>query len=308
MKGAQRFYYEGEHHITFSQYIECAGCRIWLHVIKVTEKTRICATTEQSGLRLNFTLGRLNAGAELNRREAVKLRAGKIDMFYVPEGTHDAELSEGTYIFFHLDIAAPLFLLLQTSREFKSLTKAIERTLKAGNGHINSRSVPINLYCATLIEDIRQHSYEGFAANVYLGKKVWELLRYFARHFAHTPAPPEQDRLTTQDVLDTDMLKAHLKQHMHEPFSLEKLCATLQLRHPRLQVRHFKRMYDISLYAFYSRFRMEEAFNRVTKTGFTISFIAKELGYKSAAAFSRAFRLYFGHSPAALRKAKGDRT
>ncbi|WP_158642632.1 helix-turn-helix domain-containing protein [Chitinophaga japonensis] len=300
----KKFYYEQEHHTTFSQCMDVPGCRIWWHAIKVrSEKTAISATATQTGLRLNFTLGLLDADAALNKRELVKLKSAGIDLFYVYRGGHDAELPAGTHIFFHLDISKDLFVLMQQNPAFSSLSRAVKHTVKKGNGHINSRPVPINLYCATLIEDIRQHTYEGFAAKVYLNTKVWSLLQYFARHFAGTPAPSGTNRLTPQDVLDIDTLKAHLKQHMSQPFSLEKLCAALNLRHPQLQAQRFKQLHDISLHAFYRRFRMEEAFNRVTRSGFKISFISEKLGYKSAAAFSRAFRQHFGYSPAALREA-----
>ncbi|SEM09479.1 AraC-type DNA-binding protein [Chitinophaga rupis] len=308
IKGAKKFYYLEEHHITCSQYMKVQGFAVWQHIVDVAQEEEISPTALHSGLRLNFTLGEIDAQALLNVHERVGLKSGRADLFYVTKGKHDATLPAGKHIFFHLDIAGSLLSSLKNDARFKPLMMIFDAALQREKGHINPVSIPVDLYSHTLILDIRLHHYEGWVAKVYIRNKAWTLLQHFAAHLANLNEI-EQPELTPANINQADAIKAYLKLHLKAPFSLKALATALDIRDINLAAQQFKQLHDISIQEFLHYYRMEKAFERLAGSGFDLAFIAAEYGFKNVAAFSRAFEQYFACSPLALIKArKGPRS
>lgn len=307
IKGAEKFHYQEENHITCSQYMKVQGFVIWQHIVDVAQEEEISPTALHSGLRLNFTLGDIDAQAVLNVHERIGLKAGRADLFYVTKGKHDATLPAGKHIFFHLDISGSLLRSLKNDAQFTPLLMILEAALQRDKGHINPISIPVDLYTATLILDIRQHRYEGWVSKVYVRNKALALFKHFAAHFTNLNEIKHTE-LTTTDVNQADAIKAYLKLHLKAPFSLKALATALDIRDIHLAAQQFKQLHDISIQAFLHYYRMEKAFERLARSGFDLTFIASEYGFKNVAAFSRAFEKYFVCSPLAIIKArKGPR-
>lgn len=307
VKGAEKFHYLEENHITCSQYIKVRHFVVWQHIVDVAREEEISPTALHSGLRLNYTLGEIDAQAALNVHERVGLKSGRADLFYVTKGAHDATLPAGKHIFFHLDIADSLLTSLKNDARFKPLMMIFDAALQREKGHINPVSIPVDLYAHTLILDIRLHNYEGWVAKIYVRNKAWTLLQHFAAHLANLNETG-QPELTPANVNQADAIKAYLKQHLKAPFSLKALATALDIRDIKLAAQQFEQLHDISIQAFLHYYRMEKSFERLARSGFDIAFIASEYGFKNVAAFSKAFEKYFACTPAAIIKTrKGPR-
>ena len=307
IQGTKRFYYIEENHITYSQYMKVQGFAVWQHIVDVAQQEEISPTALHPGLRLNFTLGDIDAQAALNVHERVGLKAGRADLFYVTKGKHDATLPAGKHIFFHLDISGSLLTSLKNDAQFRPLLMILNAALQRDKGHINPISIPVDLYAATLILDIRQHRYEGWVSKVYVRNKAFTLFKHFAAHCTNLNEIKHME-LTAADVNQADVIKAYLKLHLKARFSLKALATALDIRDIHLAKQQFKQLHDISIQTFLHYYRMEKAFERLAGSGFDLAFIAGEYGFKNVTAFSLAFEKYFACSPLAIIKArKGPR-
>jgi AraC-like DNA-binding protein len=297
---AERFYYADDSSEVFSQYIIVPKFTIWFHVLTVKQTVAISPTPPKPGLKLNFMLGDINADAALTSGDQVKLRAGEANMFYVSKDLHDAVLPPGKHIFFHLDLEPHVIQYLVKPALSADLLKSIKKARQAGSGVINRKPVPNNIYFNMLIQEILQHDYKGTVARIYLRKKAELLLLYFIR-CTRKPRNITQLSLTPFDIDLVDKAKMYVKQQLEKQLSTNDLSESLGINNPVLLLRHFHQLHDLSLHAFDKIYRMEEAFRRVVKSQYPLHFIARRLGYKNTATFSRSFRSYFGCNPALLR-------
>jgi len=95
-------------------------------------------------------------------------------------------------------------------------------------------------------------------------------------------------------------LVAFVHNHLEEDLGVERLADEA-----RLSPRHFARLFRESLGMppgeFVERARLGEAVARLTGTEVPIDIVATGIGYRSADAFSRAFRRKFGITPSEYR-------
>jgi AraC family transcriptional activator of mtrCDE len=71
--------------------------------------------------------------------------------------------------------------------------------------------------------------------------------------------------------------------------------------------RHFPRRTGMTIGAFLTHIRLMVAAGLLTETGLTVTAVAAEVGYHSESAFSRAFRVATGSTPARFRRESGGR-
>lgn len=92
----------------------------------------------------------------------------------------------------------------------------------------------------------------------------------------------------------------HIEQNISNPIALDTVAATVGL-----SKFYFERLFQAevgqSYYAYLKRIRMHNAASRLKHTNQTIYEIAIAYGYNSNAAFTRAFRAFWGVSPKAFR-------
>jgi transcriptional regulator GlxA family with amidase domain len=92
----------------------------------------------------------------------------------------------------------------------------------------------------------------------------------------------------------------HIEQNLSEPIDLDAIAARAGLSKFYFE-RLFQAEVGASYYAYFKRVRMHNAASRLKHTNQTIYEIAITDGYNSNAAFTRAFRSFWGVSPTAFR-------
>ncbi|MDX3895897.1 DNA-binding response regulator [Pusillimonas sp.] len=107
------------------------------------------------------------------------------------------------------------------------------------------------------------------------------------------------------DVLFSAIRRIVLEELEHPPSAAE-LAKSLSVSQHRL-ASVIKAQTGASLFEFVRGKRMEKASRLLVRTGLSVTDIAAEVGYSSAANFTTAFRDYFGLTPTAYRKNRPSR-
>jgi AraC-like DNA-binding protein len=304
IRNALIFFYKNAQRSVVSQLIAIPSFRIWDHFMKVDKQCTLHPTTTEAGLKMHFMLSDAFIPATVQHEgdntssipTPVALKSGEIILVNLPQGSHDAAFQKGQYNFFHLDIAPSLIIQLCKNKKIANLWKSIKLARKQGQTQINSFPIPISVYCMHLVEQIRQHEFQVTAAEFYLKKKCIQLIEYFAEEFAKQGKPP-RNILTPKDINTLDNVKGAIKQQLHENYNAQTLGKEFNIPEKTL-AHNFKQLFHCSIQHFSRDFKMEHAFKRIINKDFPVDKLAQSLGYKSTAAFSRAFRNYWGLLPA----------
>ncbi len=88
---------------------------------------------------------------------------------------------------------------------------------------------------------------------------------------------------------------SYMQKHYGEPVSLETLCRISALSENQL-IRNFQKRYQITPYQYLKQFRMNMAMARLS-AGESVTSVAEEVGFSSVAAFSNAFKKFYGVAP-----------
>lgn len=315
IRNALGFFYENESRQVFSQMIALRRFKIWDHHITILNNNPIYPTTNEAGYKLHFMLSDIKVKAAVENNHAgingdqedktkVELESGQMTIVHVPKGKHLAPIPLGTHNFFHIDLAPSLWPLLKKNKKAIALFTAMKKAKERGEAQINTSPVAINVYCMGLIEQIRQHAYSGQIADIYLQKKCWQLLTYFAEAFAK-PNKKVRRTLTPKDVNTLDNVKAMMKLQLHERFNADLLGKNFNVA-PQVLSRNFQQLFHSSIYDFSSNYKMEQAFKHLVKSNMSLDKLAQLLGFRNTATFNRAFHTYWGYQPAYFRQLKSN--
>jgi len=315
IRNAIKFYYENEYRGVFSQMIAIPSFKIWDHAIIVHQDGALYPTTHEAGLKLHFMLSDAHIKAVVRNEQddkviaekagtAVELQSGEMILVNLPQGKHDAPIQKGAYNFFHLDLGPSVLVHLERNPKAIPLLLAIKAAKHNGKIQINDTPITISIYCKSLIEQIRQHTYSGKVSEIYLRKKCWQLLDYFIKEFSIQKSAVIQP-LTPQDVNMLDTVKAAIKLQLHESFNTQTLSRNFNI--PAKTLAHnFHQFFDSTIKDFTQNYKMEQAFKRLVKTNIPLNKLAQLLGYKHTGSFTRAFHAYWGYKPAYLRQLKSN--
>jgi len=100
-------------------------------------------------------------------------------------------------------------------------------------------------------------------------------------------------------------LSEYLSEHLHEPFSLEKIAAAFFMSVPQLE-RMSRQHFGSSVMQLYHQRRLMEAKALLLSSGKSISAIAEQLSFCDAAHFCHFFKSRCGLSPARYRRLSQD--
>lgn len=315
IRNALGFFYENESRQVFSQMIALRRFKIWDHHITILDNNPIYPTTNEAGYKLHFMLSdiKVNAAVESNHpgitggredKTKVELESGQITIVHVPKGKHLAPIPLGTHNFFHIDLAPSIWPLLKKNKKGAALLTAIKKAKEHGEARINTTPVAINVYCMGLIEQIRQHTYNGKLSDIYLQQKCWQLLMYFAEAFAQQGKKVSRS-LTPKDVNTLDNVKAMVKLQLHERFNAATLGRGFNIP-PKVLARNFQQLFHSSIHDFSRNYKMEQAFKRLVKSNLPLNKLAQLLGFGSTTSFNRAFLAYWGYKPDYIRQLKSN--
>lgn len=95
----------------------------------------------------------------------------------------------------------------------------------------------------------------------------------------------------------------YVRQHYAEPVSVDQLAEMIGVSKFHL-IRKFRRETGMTPGAFLKRYRITRAMEGLVQTGAPVRAIGRQVGYRDAAAFSRAFRCVSGTQPNLYRQTR----
>ncbi|MFV0529112.1 MAG: helix-turn-helix transcriptional regulator [Lachnospiraceae bacterium] len=155
--------------------------------------------------------------------------------------------------------------------------------------------------CAKLLVELRDCTYDGDSARLYLDGKMKELMAALV----HTVATMEASRIPHFSEYERKaVLKAQtiLRQNLKNPPSIRTLSSELGLNPNKMQT-VFKHYSGVTVMEYLRSYRMEKALELLA-TDMLIEEIAKCTGYKSVSRFSESFLKTYGLLPSKYRKVR----
>lgn len=106
--------------------------------------------------------------------------------------------------------------------------------------------------------------------------------------------------LTTEDVNRLHAVHEYLSMNFLLTHSLESISRDFLLNEFKLKS-GFRKLFQNTVFGFIHELRMNHALELIRAGGHSISDVSIKVGYESNASFSRAFKLFFGTSPATVK-------
>lgn len=180
--------------------------------------------------------------------------------------------------------------------------KFAAKVLSKEHSYFKQTPFPISSMMKNVISDIRKCHLTGSLKRMFVETKVKELLILQLEQLCGVnESMLKKSRISETDLKKLKEAKAILDFNFCHPPQLAELSKIVSLN--RLKLKNgFKQIYNITIYQYIIKLRMEHAV-RLLKNGMnTIFEIAPLCGYTDSSNFSSAFKSYYGYSPSAFGK------
>lgn len=107
--------------------------------------------------------------------------------------------------------------------------------------------------------------------------------------------------LNNEDIARLHAVREYLSLNFLQAHSLEKISRAFLLNEFKLKT-GFRKLFNTTVFGFIHELRMSHGLELIQSGGYSIADISIKLGYESESSFRRAFKLFFGTSPAAVKK------
>ena len=149
----------------------------------------------------------------------------------------------------------------------------------------------ISVLCKNALAEV---SNKEFLSEEMLRSTLFQLIVYLIRDFSATKANVQPN--TSDAELLCLKLMNYIDTHIYTLKNLEHLAEVFNYNYSYLSAL-FNKITSRTLFEYYQNRRMEAARLLIDEGVFSITQISEMLGYSSIYAFSRAFKLYYGHPP-----------
>jgi AraC family transcriptional regulator, transcriptional activator of the genes for pyochelin and ferripyochelin receptors len=144
--------------------------------------------------------------------------------------------------------------------------------------------------------------YQGLIKRMYLESKSIEVLTLWLEQACSRDAEiPRSTTPRTKDIEQIYQAKEILLQQLDNPPTLLALARQVGLNDCSLK-RGFKQVYGTTVFGYLHQHRMEQARSLLLDHQWSVTEVARKVGYKNLCAFSTAFRKTFGVSPKAMQR------
>ncbi len=177
--------------------------------------------------------------------------------------------------------------------------------LELENIVINGNELP-QIKFFELKKDIKRICYEIFSARStidtefrynYLQAKFCELMCLTLTHIKQADfLPYNKTSLGNIDLKKLASCKRLIENDVATIPTLDELAIKVQISRKKLAY-GFKMIYGYSIYQYYQKIKLEKAKQHIQQGKLSMIIIAEAAGYQSQAAFTRAYKKHFGHSP-----------
>ncbi|UTC67309.1 MULTISPECIES: AraC family transcriptional regulator [unclassified Treponema] len=141
---------------------------------------------------------------------------------------------------------------------------------------------------------------EGFALNMFIRAKCFEV---FSILFDYVYANKKKSAvyLSDSDIKALDGIRKLLETEMLSPPSIKELSKRFGINQQKLML-GFKERYNMTVYSYVKRLKMEKALQLLRDENLLIGDIARLSGYKGEGHFQQVFREVYGLTPHKMRK------
>ena len=262
----------------------------------------------EPGMDVAITRSREFLGLCFNLQEDHPSEIGKhqFNMMYMPDVAYRHHLQKGTCSVLYL-VFKPAYLKIW-AQEFPIIDSLLAKAQCGIPAKISKMNLPVTPEVLGLIRDVLHTTYTGIEKETFIRARIVDILKGCLDQFT---ADAELLRivLLPEDIKKIIKARDYLLQHLKNPFPVSLIAGKMELDETTL-TKGFRLLFGMSLQYFLLEERMKRAKVLLLDTDIQISKIAAELGYKTLAHFSGAFRRRFGHAPRDLRLggAAGDGT
>jgi len=246
----------------------------------------------QFGLSNNFTY----KGEGLGKRD---LHDGSFNLLYVPSVNSQMNLRTGR-LYTTFDIYLTPVLMFTLAEHFPVLNPFLEKVAKKEATMLCAinqlTTVPMN----TIIGEILKNTYTGTAHGYFVAQKVVELLIVTMDRVTQFPKVKEYFFRDEELELISEA-KDELLKNLDKPITLLILSRKVGLNMHKLK-NGFQQLYGNTVASYRLHARMREATLLLNTTNESVEGIGFTTGYANAQHFSKAYKKYYGHSPARVRK------
>lgn len=289
-----------------TQLFETSRFGIGEHLVEGGGK--LYPTPHKEGIYLHVATGAAPVDAHLNDNDEQKilLKDGELNLFYLTEKTNSAKLSKGFYCFFHARSSVRTFTGLvrkmqtpENAEKVLSLMAAAGRAIEAGSGLINSSSVELDPYGASLIQEIRDiRIIPRKTLKSYINKKIEQLMLHFLDRCINTRDTSYS--ITGDDIHMIDSVKDYIWHHLHNQPSAAQLGIKYNIPTEKLN-NIFAQFYGVPLDTYIEHCRVEKAVCLLTDAKQSTSLIATVTGFRNYQALTAYFIAHFGCAPSDFR-------
>ncbi|HWK08115.1 MAG TPA: AraC family transcriptional regulator [Puia sp.] len=235
-------------------------------------------------------------GEGLGRRE---LRDGSFNLLYMPKVNSEIVFLPGR-VYTTFDIYLTPLLMRKLLHFYPILGVFLE---KIGRREV-AMLCPVNQLTTTpmskIIDDILDNPFKEGGHGFYVATKVSELLLTVLERITSHPVL-KQVYFREEEIQLIYEAKDELLKNLDQPMTLQLLSRKVGLNRHKLKI-GFQEFYGTTVTVYRLHARMKEAKLQLLTTDLSIEDIGYNTAYTNAQHFSKAYKKYYGHTPARVRK------
>lgn len=196
----------------------------------------------------------------------------------------------------------PEDLVLQFPNQYPLLQVLREKMNLKLDGWLHTINRTIHRNQVDQLEKLQFKTYEPELFSLYLRAKATELLLAMLDEFSQEPDHDSKSlKLSKWDTEQLHALKKWLTENSDEPGTMTEIVHRFGLNTFKVK-RGFRQLFGVSAFGYVLRIRMKRAHILLRQSNESVNNIGLILGYKNLFSFVRAFKKYYGYSPAEYRK------
>lgn len=160
---------------------------------------------------------------------------------------------------------------------------------------------PLEHYHTLILEKMKLNPYGGELGKIYLENCVNELLFHILNSL--NPAQKRDIKLSQDDqkmVIKADKI---LRTNFQNPPTIPQLCKMVATNKDKL-TKGFKTLFDRTIFNALTEYKMQNAYENLTRTDMSVDEVAYECGYKSTSSFIHVFKKRYGITPGRMKERK----
>lgn len=280
------------------QEIRSSEAIVWYNNYRLLKDSHFTNHGNLPKLELQFSLNNSFCyhGEGLGRRQ---LRDGSFNLSYVPNVNSEITLRPGR-VYTTFDIYLTPLLVRKMKAYFPVLEVFLEKVSRREAAMLCPVNQLTTIPMSNIIDNILDNKFTGGAHGFFVGTKVIELLMVILERVTNFPTL-QQVFLRDEELELIYEAKDELLKNLDQPISLPILSRKVGLNMHKLKV-GFQEIYGSTVLIYRLHARMKEAKLQLLTTDLSIEKIGYNTAYSNSQHFSKAYKKYYGHTPARARK------